>query len=745
MTEPPFSNEASLSGRSTSYFVSRALRKHWLLGTIVVVAVITGTIFYTVGETRIYRATATIQIDPNPPRPLGKDVQAVVDMGSGSFWSNKEYYTTQQKILEGRGVARETARTLNLQRDASFMGRANKGQNGRDGDQDSDLEQATSLLASRLKVEPVTDSRLLVVNYNDPDAQRARRILATLIEGYLERNIDLVVASTGAATEWLRDQLEKLKYELEKSEMALHEFKKEKQILSVSLDDQSNMLRGEMQQLNDALTHVNTHREEIEARSRELDKIDSDDPTTLPATELLNNALLGNLRSSYITAKSELSSLLGKGKGENHPEVEAIEARVEITRQALMNEVRNIQGAVRADLVAVGRESQGVSGLFEHAKRKAMDLNMLEIEYRRLERTKANTEKLYGLVLERSKESDLTGMMRFNNISVVERPTVPRKPYRPRIPLNMAVGLMAGLVMGMLTAMGREFADQTIRSPQDVEWDIEAPLLGLLPMVSAQSNFPTYYSHRRRSKSRKQVTPLTSPELLVHDLPSSNAAECARNIRTSLIFSSPDKPHRTILVTSGSPGEGKTTIACTIAIALSQIGQRILLVDCDLRRARLHRIFHLENTVGVSTVLQDPSNVDTAIRESSVPNLWVLTAGPHVPNPAELVQSDSFKRMLHLLGQKFDRVILDSPPVMAVTDASVIATRVDATVLVARAGKTRRDVARQVVRKLNDLGAPILGIVLNALVARGRKGGYYYYSYSYYGQQYGDSTTTTQV
>jgi len=726
----------------STFFLLRVLRKRWPLGLTVLLLTVAATIFYTMGQTRTYRASASIQIDPTPPRPLGNQVQAVVDMGTGNYWNNKEYFITQQKILEGRTIARDTAKALNLHRDASFM---QLGHASAKTKSEIDLDDATAVLMSRLTIEPIRDSRLVNVHFIDADPARARRVLSTLIDRYLERNVDVFVASSGASTEWLRDQLKTLKQELESSELALHEYKKEKQILSVSLDDQSNMLRGEMQQLTEALTRVNTKREELQARSRELDKVSSDDPSDLPATELLSNQLLTGLRADYTKSRSELSALLGEGKGEKHPGVAAAAARVDITKQALLAEVRNIQAAVRGDLTATSRESQGLAGLFGQAKQRAMDLNMLEIEYHRLERTKTNTEKLYSLVLERSKESDLTGLQRFNNISIVEMPTVPRAFYRPRISVNVSVGLLVGLVLGLLAAIGRERFDQTLRTPQDIQDEVDLPLLGMLPMISGDASASTYYSRRRRHSANKVPLNDSSPELLVHEAPSSNVAECARSIRTSLMFASPDKPFRKFLVTSGGPGEGKTTIACAVAIAFAQVGQRVLLIDCDLRRPRLHRVMHKDNALGVTTILQNPSDFRSAIHDTPISNLSLITAGPHVPNPAELVQSESFARLLETLGAEFDKIILDSPPVLAVTDASVMASLVDTTLLVARSGKTRRDELRQVIRKLHELRVPLVGLILNALQPNGKSLGYYYpYPYYGYGRRY-DSTTSSEV
>lgn len=729
MTAPP---QLPASEPPSALMWWRYLRKHWGLGVAVALAVVLCDIFFTLGQRRIYEATATILIDPAPPRPLGKDVQAVVDVGNGSYWSNKEYFETQTKLLGGLAMSRETARALNLQLDRAFIANVPPGGPIPGVVKTVDLDDAAAIVNSRLTVEIVRDTRLVTVRVSDADPMRARRILSTLIDRYLEGNVDQAVQSTAAAAEWLSNQSDKLKSELEKSELALHDYKIDKQILSVSLDDQSNMLRGQMQQLSEAMTGVGARIEQLKARVRELDKIDSNDPTELPATALLESNVLSNLRQSYIQAKSELSSLLGSGKGENHPDSEAAMARTEMTRQALMNEVRNIQGAVRNDLAAAIREEQGVASLLASAKHRALDLNMLEIEYRRLERSKSNTEKLYGLVLERTKETELTGLMRFNNIRVTERPITGKRPIKPRVPFNIALGLMIGLLLGGGTAVARGYLDQTVRSPEELEAELALPLLGIIPAFSDRAKTRGYYSRQHHSGQQDSIVPdEMSMELIAHALPSSHAAESVRVIRTSLTFASPDKPYKRILVTSSSPSEGKTTVAVSIAIAFAQAGQKVLILDADLRRPRIHRVFRCSNAQGLSTSLQDSESLQSSIVATQVPNLSVLPGGPHVPNPAELLESERFRQLLQELTSRFDKIIVDSPPIMAVTDAAILSSHVDATVLVVRVGQSKVGPMRQAARKLKETSTPIAGIVLNALESP-RWGANYY---SYYGNR----------
>jgi polysaccharide biosynthesis transport protein len=257
--------------------------------------------------------------------------------------------------------------------------------------------------------------------------------------------------------------------------------------------------------------------------------------------------------------------------------------------------------------------------------------------------------------------------------------------------------------------------------------------IGLLPEVGAESLSRSYYG---KKKSRRRLTPdaLKRPELIVHEHPMSGVAEAARTVRTNLLFMAPDRPFQTLLVTSAGPSEGKTTVACCIAIAMAQAGQRVVLIDCDLRKPRVHRIFGKDPKVGVTTALLEES-IDSAVQPTEVPNLSVIVAGPIPPNPAELLHSDRFKHFLEQVQGKFDRVIIDSPPVVPVTDGVVLSTLADGTILVVRAFKTSKDLARHALRALLDVGANVAGCVLNAVnLSRGeyKYTHYYYYSRSGY-------------
>jgi len=298
------------------------------------------------------------------------------------------------------------------------------------------------------------------------------------------------------------------------------------------------------------------------------------------------------------------------------------------------------------------------------------------------------------------------------------------------VPVHIAVALFLGTVLGVAAAFLRGLMDRTIESPADIEQDVGLTCLGMLPDIVEGARrggyygyYPAYGKPKRRRGKRE---PIQSPELVVHEHPTSGVAEAARAVRTNLIFMSPDKPYKMLLVTSAGPAEGKTTVACCIAVAMAQAGQRVALVDCDLRRPRIHRIFATGSTVGLTTGLLD-MKPDEVIHDTAIPNLQVIPAGPIPPNPAELFHSERFKQFLAEIAGRFDRVILDSPPVAAVTDATILSTQTDATVLVVRAFSTRKELVRHASRSIADVGGRIAGTVLNAVQMRRSK-----YRYSYY-------------
>jgi succinoglycan biosynthesis transport protein ExoP len=701
--------------------VLRPVRKFWLTSVLVALTVGLGSALYTLSQTKIYEAAATVLFDPNPPRPLGQRVEGVVELGAGQVYDTYEYYQTQYQLIRSTRIAKRVVSALQLHRDAGFVLSLPAGVAPPDGFAPIDEENAAMMVRGRVSVDPIKGSRMANVRFTDTNPERAARILSVLVDAYVDQNLEDSLSTTANAADWLRDQLSTLETDLDANEMSLHEYKMDKNILSVAFDDQSNMLRGQMAQLSGRLTELADERAGLQARVTELAKVGMDNPTDLPASEFTKSEILSSLRGKYqeaVAARDAVRERIGE-PGPNHPEMRGAEAAVTASTNALLAEVKNIRGALERDLAIVKRHEADLAGQFERAKKQALELNLLEIEYGRLRRSKDNTEKLYALVQERTKESDLARMLRVNNIQVVDRPRPPGGPVRPNVPLNIMAGALLGVALGIAAALARGLLDRTVKTPDDVEKGMGATFLGLIPEVQATK----VGARRRRSLENPGA-----PELIVHHSPMSAIAEAARAIRTNLLFMAPDKPYRTLLITSAGPSEGKTTVACCIATAMAQAGKTVVLVDCDLRRPRVHRVFGKRNDTGLTTALLGEGE-EAAADPTEVPNLWVMTAGPIPPNPAELLQSERFRGWLKRMEARYDHVILDSSPLVAVTDAAILLTIADGTLIVVRAFKTRKELAAYSLRTLRDVSARVAGVVLNAVNLNRDE---YRYSYQYY-------------
>jgi polysaccharide biosynthesis transport protein len=727
---PPPGTTVFEEAASTLTSALKVLGKHWVTMTSCVIFAGGIALLYSKSQPKIYEATTMLEINPHADQPLGeKDDGSSLDIGAGLYWDTREYYETQYKIMTSDRVLRSVVRDLALATDADFLGLKKR------PDVPLPEDSVVDALRGRLMVDPVKNSRLVLLHMDDTDPKRAARICDAVANAFIDQNLRNAVSATSDAVVWLNSQLDHVKQDLDQNENALHQFKQDNNLPSTSINETSNMLRGEMQDLDSALTHTRTRREELSARNAELTKVLADNPDKLPASELLASAYLQSLRLQYQEAVKERDALKAEGKLDNHPLVKRVTERVNDTKSALLAEVKNIKDAVERDLAIVTREESGERKLFEDSRKQAVDLNMKEIEYHRLDRAREQNEKLFQALLSRMKEADVARMMRVNNIRVIDTASEPKGSIRPRTMVNLGIGVLAGLLFGIALGWGREQLDNSLKTPDDLEKGLGVTFLGLLPEMGDDGE-----QKGRGGRRRRRVTPsLLSPELIVHEQPLSGIAEAARSIRTNLLFMNPDRPYRKLLVSSAAPSEGKTTVACSIAIALAQGGQRVCIVDCDLRRPRIHRIFDRVGDAGVTNVIVGNATVDEVVKPTTVDNLWSVPAGPTPPNPADMLHSERFKKFLSDLGDRFDRVVIDSPPIVPVTDSAIISTLVDGTVFVVRAFSTTRHLGFQGLRALRDVDSPVVGAVLNA-VNLNRREYNYYYQYYYHKEGYGPLT-----
>lgn len=712
-----------------------ALRILWKYKWLVVgaaLAVTLGVTFWTLRQPKIYEAVASVEYDPDPPRPLGSEIEDVTNP-NGNYWSTREFFETQNRIIGSRAVAERVVRKVGLHRDGGFFA---VGRDARATWRGVTVERAARELQERITVEQVKDTRIVLIRVHDWDPERATVLANAVADAYIEKTIEDRLGSTMTALEWLSTQLDNLKQQLERSENALHEFRRENNVLSVSMQERQNMVANDIQNLSEALTNVRTKRIELQSRVQQLRQANREDPLEVHAQAVASDQLVQALRNEYRTKRAELDSLALR-YGPNHPNIEALAAQLDSLRTQLRQTTDGVIASAEADLREVSSTEDGIRRALDDANVAGLELNLREIEFGRLNRERENNSKLYSVLLERTTETDLTRMLRVTHARLLDRALKPTEPVRPRLRLNIGLGALAGVVLGLALAFLVSRLDRSVKSVEDAE-QLGMTVLGILPTIEEGPNGP-----KRVRPSRRQLPAAsTERDLIVHTHPMSSVAECCRTIRTNLMFTSADDPLHALVITSAGPREGKTTVATSIAIVLAQSGKRVLLIDTDLRRPRVHRTFGLSSNVGITSVLVGEASLDEALTETPVPGLWVLPCGPIPPNPSELLHTSRFRDLVREASGKFDRVIFDSPPLGAVTDAAIIAPQVDGALLVMKAYRTNRDAIASAVRQLRDVGASIVGGVLNDVNLAEQRYGYgSYYYYRRQGYYSSDSTT----
>jgi len=704
-------------------------RKWAILSTASVITVLV--VFWTLRQPKIYEAVCTIQYDPAPARALGSDVEDVA-APTINFWMTQEWYDTQNEIIASRTVAERVVRDLALNENPDFFYVPDK---ERADWEAPSVSEAALVLIERLTVKQAQDTRIVEIKIRDRDPERATLLANGVAQAYIEHTRQERASATDQAVTFLAARLDQLTTELRGSEEALHQFREDNNVLSVALEDRQNVIARDLERYSAALTAANTRRIEVAAKLQALRAANNDDPMQVDAALISQNPSVIALRTAYREAAADLAAESLR-YGENHPSVRELNTRLEAIREQLRQEINSIISGVASELREMRTNVAGLRQALGEVHAAGLALNQREIRYNELKRRRTNTEKLYDMVLERTTETDLTKMQKVSTVRMVDTALVPEHPVSPRMVLNLAGGLVMGLIFGLGMALLSARMDRTLKTVADAE-RLGITVLGLLPMIAgAKGQLTPRRFGRHRRKRLAPPAGIPSRDLVVHNEPMSSAAESARAIRTNLTFMAAKEPLRSLLLTSPSPLEGKTTVAISVATALAQGGKSVVLVDTDMRRPRLHRAFELRSSIGVTSVLVAQKTLEAALQTTRVPNLSLLPCGPIPPNPSELLHTPAFAALVSSLKERFDHVIFDSPPIGAVTDSAIVAPQVDGVILVLKSEQTTRDAATSALKQLRAVGANVLGCVLNDVdVAKQEAyyGGQYYYSGYYYG------------
>ena len=693
-----------------------AVRRRWVI-LATTVTLFGAVALHTLRQPRIYAASASIVIDATPPRILDSQVADVSEPGAGGYWYTREYTETQTSIIISRAVSQRAIEKLGLDRDPAFLGVS--------GIQDAKTRElamrsidAAGLLQSKLTVVPVKDTRIVNVRVEDLDPKRAALLANEVAEAYIAENLALRLRISETANRWLEERLAELEQRTKQSEIAVYDFKKDADMLTTSLEDRASIISQRLSTYNGALTEIRTRVAGLKARVEAINSLrrstdTAKDPTWADVLSAGGGSTpLTALKSRYLNEKSECGAL-GERYLPGHPKLASCLQKVGDARADLIHELDNVVRSAQLELTEALAKERNLQELLDATKAEAFEVNKRQIEFDRIKREADNNQRLYDMVLKRLKDTELSGMLRTSNARVLDAARPSAAPIRPKVRNDLALGLLLGVLAGLGLAFVLEQLDTTVKSQADVEEKVGVPFLGLLPRVSVERD-----------------APVGELELYVYRHPKSTVAEACRAVRTNLLFMSPDRPLRTILVTSSGPREGKSTTVIATGIAMAQSGGRVLLVDTDMRRPRLHRAMGVPNDKGVSSVLVGDATLDEVLKSTEVPGLFLIPSGPIPPNPAELFHTQAFREFVASISSRFERVLFDSPPVNAVADPAVLATQVDGTLLVFRADATHKTLARRALRVLTDVKARIFGAVLNDVELKNPKYGALYAAYA---------------
>jgi len=699
----------------------------------------------TLKQKPLYEGKVLIEVNPEEPNVL--NFKEILQLGSADIDSYRE---TQYHILQSRTLASRVVQDLQLYRNPEFyrklvlFGLFEMGPDGvpspadpRPPDPNSDAYvNSVKSFVKHVDVSPVRRSNLVAISFYSRDPQAAARIANQLASTYIDQNLQVKWDETVKASDWLSTQLVGLKVKLEKSEDALQEYAQANAILFV--EEKRNLVNARLEELQQEYTKAQADRYQAEARNVLVQEEKVQD---LPG--VLSNRLIQDLSVRLAELERDYAQLTAVVKPD-YPKAIQLKMQIDTLRANLEQQKRALAHNVVDEYRSALAREKYLAAALERQKAEVNDIAAKSIQYNILKREVDTNKQLYEGLLQRLKEAQVSAGLKASNLRVVDPAEVPKYPVRPRVVLNLALGLIFGLALGIGVAFFQEYLDKTLKSSDDVEQLLRLPSLGILPV------FPALGGGSAGKQTTTKIVPLaiygkesTPAPAIQTDYA---AVEAFRSLRTSILLSASPVP-KTILVTSSLPGEGKTTVAVNLGATLASLGSKVVVVDCDMRRPAAHRSARVRNNPGFVQCLTGHNDLLEALQPvPGVANLSIVPCGPIPPNPAEILSSPAAGQLLHRLRSEFDYVLVDSPPLLSVADSRILATLTDAVVLVVRAYETPYDVVRRARALLYSAGARILGVALNSVDIRrdGYSSGYFYRYGAGYGYGYGKGSSGKQ-
>lgn len=678
------------------------LKRKWTI-LVAAIVMVTATGLISLKITPIYEATARLSISGQTANFLNfADKPQYSDSSEDQFSID-----TQISILQSDGLALRVIRNLGLDKRSEFTGQEQQNANGvlskLSPNELGHEEQLIRKFRGNLHVQQVRNTGIVEIKYSDPNPAFAAEVANATAQIFIEQNIKARYDSTMQAADWLSRQLADLQIKVESSQATLLRYQKENGIIGP--DDKQNLTIEKLDLLGKELIQAQSDRIQKES----LYEIAKGNADTMSI--VLQDPVLSSLRQQKNDLQAQ-DAQLSADFGSSYPKVVEIRSRLKQIDAAYNKELQDGIGRVQNDYNAALKREQMLQSALDAQTVTANNLNINAIEYRLLKQEADSNRQLYDGLLEKLKEASLAAGLNSSNMRIVDKARVPLSPARPNILRNLEYALLLGLFCGIIAAFALEGMDRTVRTPDQVESISALPMLAVIPVRNELKATVAYRATALRKAPSQDGAPETA--LVAYYEPQSEIAEAYRALRTSILLSSAGGPPQSIVVTSALPQDGKTMTSINIAIVMAQQAKRVLLVDADLRRPSIHRAFQVRPQVGLSNILSGGANVSAATLTTRQRNLFILPSGSIPPQPSELLSAPLMQDLLRRWREEYDHIIIDSPPVLSVTDAVLMSVKADAVILVVRSGQTMTDAVRRARDLLTHVNANLLGVVLNA-------------------------------
>jgi succinoglycan biosynthesis transport protein ExoP len=686
------------------------LKKYvWVVLAIEALA-ITLAVIYTHRQPPEFQATASVQIEPRLPDLLG-DRNDPMRANVGGI----DYYMQQKEVLGSYTLVKESVTDHRLY--TKLLTESTRAMMKLD----DQIELATRVARSMISVKYPDDNRIMYVVVQNTDPDLAAEIANDQVATYVVYSKGLLSTNTKEASGALATEFDEAEKNLRDAESALFQYQKDNDLLAVTLEDRQSMVSSGITTYTSKLNETHAKRLELSAKLDRVRKAANDDVLSSPVLVIGENTSFDALRAEYYSERNKFIEI-EKEIGPKNTAYQMQKAKLDDLYSALQSEAKRILAGLEEQVQAIATTETALKAEVDRATQESLALGPKVVAYNELVRKKKSAEDRYNILRSKLSSSEMSYRMDRNfdssNVRPLDPALVPRSPVSPSLRKNVAAAGVLALIVGLGLVFLIVFLDRSIKTTADAQQATGSPVLGVIPLLH-ESQLDGDESGR---------------DMYVHKQPTSSVAECCRSLRTNILFSSADRQLKTIVVSSANPREGKTTSVIYLGTTMAQSGQRVLLVDTDMRRPRLHVPMGVSRQTGLSNLIVGEKDYEEVIKTTEIPNLWVLPCGPLPPNPAELLMSQRFRGVLDELVKRFDRVILDSPPLQLVTDAVVLSKHSDGVIMVVHADKTLREDAKRAARQIRHVGGPIFGTVVNAIddsrstYYYGRYGAYYTYS-----------------